>query len=195
MSSFNQKILAEIDEYLFKNPGDEHTSLEIAAYLYYQRKLEPQAKSQIQLLAKDVSRAMSNQHKIDGKGRRVRQKLCFKRKVTNPDGSTYVQATWLDKDFAAPTVKEEIFDQRRDSAVNIVWQLKQDIDHYNEFDNPGAPYQTTFDFIGDMADREAGLALIRETQEPDNTPDDDPDGADYFDEESDDLAHRFATAV
>ena len=190
MSSFNQKILAEIDEFLLQHPGDDHTSLEIAAYLYYQRKLEPQAKSQIQLLAKDVSRAMSTQTKIDGKGRRVRQKLCFKRKVTNPDGTTYVQATWFDKDFAPPTVKEAIFDQRRDSAVNIVWQLKQDIDHYNEFDNPGAPYQTTFDFIGDMADREASLALIREIPESD----DDPEGVDYFDEEEDELAHRLAAA-
>jgi hypothetical protein len=165
MSSFNHKILAAIDEFLLEHPGEEHTSLEIASYLYHQRKLEPQAKSQIQLLAKDVSRAMSTQTIVDEKGRKVRKKLCLKRRVTNPDGSTYVQATWFDKDYAPPTVKEAIFDQRRESAVNIVWQLKQDIDHYNEFDNPGAPYQTTFDFIGDMADREAGLHLIMESQE------------------------------
>lgn len=187
MSSFNQKILAEIDEFLLQHPGDEHTSLEIAAYLYYQRKLEPQAKSQIQLLAKDVSRAMTTQHKIDGKGRRVRQKLCYKRRVTNPDGSTYVQATWFDKDFTPPTVKEAIFDQRRDSAVNLVWQLKQDIDHYNEFDNPGAEYQTTFNFVGDMADREAGLELIRESQQiADDLGEDD-----YTDDEED-LTRRLA---
>ena len=190
MSSFNQRILAEIDEFLLKNPGDDHTSLEIAAYLYYQRKLEPQAKSQIQLLAKDVSRAMSTQTIIDGKGRKVRKKLCLRRRVTNPDGTTYVQATWFDKDFAPPTVKEAIFDQRRESAVNIVWQLKQDVDHFNEFDNPGEPYQTTFDFIGDMADREAGLALIRESQEAE----DEPDGGDSFDEEED-FSHLFVAAA
>lgn len=171
------------------NPGEEHTSLEIAAYLFYQRKLEPQARSQIQLLAKDVSRAMSTQTIIDSKGRRVRKKLCYRRKATNPDGTTYTQATWFDKDFAPPNVKEAIFDQRRDSVANIVWQLKQDIDHYNEFDNPGAQYQTTFDFMGDMADREAGLALIMESQAGEA----DADDGDYFDEEED-FAQRLAAA-
>jgi hypothetical protein len=128
---------------------------------------------------------MSTQMVIDAKGRRVRKKLCLRRKAKNPDGSTYIQATWFDKDFAPPSFKEEVFDQRRESAANMLWQLKQDIDHYNEFDNPGAPYQTTFDFVSDMADREAGRELINECK------------SEYegYDEEVDDLAdHRFDAA-
>lgn len=179
MSSFHHTLLAEIDEFLLDHPGEEHTAVEIASYLYHQRKVEPQAKSQIQLLAKDVSRAMSTQTIVDDKGRKVRKKLCLRRRVTNPDGTTYVQATWFDKDFAPPSVKEAIFDQRRESAANVIWQLKQDIDHYNEFDNPGEEYQTTFDFIGDMADREAGLALTR-----DGGGEDYGEEGNYLDEES-----------
>lgn len=98
---------------------------------------------------------------------------------------TYIQATWFDKDIAPPQFKEAVFDQRRESAANMLWQLKQDIDHYNEFDNPGEPYQTTFDFMGDMADREAGRELILETQSED----------DDYDEEFDDFDHRLDAAT
>lgn len=181
--SYQQQLLAGADEFLSEHAG-EHTTIEIASWLFHQRKVEPAAKSQIQLLAKDLSRAMSTETIIDERGRRVRKKLCLRRRVKNPDGSSYVQATWFDKDFAPPTFKEAVFDQRRESAENMLWQLKQDIDHYNEFDNPGAMYQTTFDFEPDMADREAGRKLIDET----------PAENEDYDEEADPFDHRFAAA-
>lgn len=181
--SYIQKILQGIEEFRRNVHDGELDSGEIASWLYHQHRLEPSVTDQVKLLQRDVSRAMSTQIVIDEKGRRVRQKLCLRRKVTGTDGKTYIQATWFDKDIAPPTFKEAVFDQRRDSAANILWQLKQCIDHYNEFDNPGTDYQTTFNFEADMADREAGRELILETQAEED-----------YDEEADDFAHRFDDA-
>jgi hypothetical protein len=96
-------------------------------------------------------------------------------KVTKPDGSSYINPTWFDRDIATNQFKEAVFDQRRDSVARILWQLKQDIDHHNEFDNPDAEYQTTFNFIKDMEDFDAGRLLILETEE-----------SEEYDEEEDD---------
>lgn len=181
--SYLQKILQGIDEFRSEVHDGELDSGEIASWLYYQRKLEPSITDQVKLLQRDVSRAMSTQVFIDEQGRRVRKKLCLRRKVERTGGGSYIQATWFDKDIAPPSFKEAVFDQRRESAANMLWQLKQDIDHYNEYDNPSEKYQTTFDFYGDMADREAGRKLIMETQTGEE---------DYEDEELDDFdSHLF----
>lgn len=183
--SYLQKVQEGIDEFRQEVHDGELTSLEIASWLFYQRKLEPAAKSQIQLLAKDVSRAMSTQTFIDARGRRVRKKLCLRKKMTRPDGSVYFQPTWFDNDIATSQFKALVFAQRRDAVGNILWQLKQDIDHHNEFDNPGQPYQTTFNFEPDMADHQAGLDVINEVV---------VDDGEVYDEESDPFDQRLAAA-
>lgn len=77
--SYLQKILQDIEEFRRDVHDGELDSGEIAAWLFYQRKLEPSIRDQVKLLRRDVSRAMSTQVVIDSKGRRVRQKLCLRR--------------------------------------------------------------------------------------------------------------------
>jgi hypothetical protein len=48
----------------------------------------------------------------------------------------------------------ESFQQRRAGAADICWQIKQDLDSYNKFQNKGAPLQISFDFRDDNEERE-----------------------------------------
>ena len=175
--SYNQQVQKGIEEYRRSDRDGELDSLEIASWLYYQQKLAPPSKTQIQLLQKDVSRAMSTQTTVDEKGRRVRQKLCLRTRVERPDGGSYIEATWFDKDIAPAPFKEKVFAQRRESVANILWQLKQDVDHFNDFDNPGEEWQLLLDFGGDMADRQFSINYPTSSEE-DDLDEDDEDFAD-----------------
>jgi hypothetical protein len=49
--------------------------------------------------------------------------------------------------------------QRREAIADDCWQLKQDLDSYNQYHNPAKPLQGLLDFTEDVEEREAARAV------------------------------------
>ena len=90
----------------------------------------------------------------DADGRRVRRKHAVRYQKKAPDGTLIQTVFWYDMDIAPPQFMLESFQQRRGGAADICWQIKQDLDSYNKFQNKGAPLQISFDFRDDNEERE-----------------------------------------
>ena len=100
-------------------------------------------------LSHQMSRALREEYKRDQQGRRVRAKHSV---IVTIEGEQ--QGLWGDaaagRDFMVLA-----FRQRRQQIVGKCFQLKKDVDSYNENDNPGEPVQLELGFEEDMAEREA----------------------------------------
>lgn len=93
---------------------------------------------------------MREEYFVDPRGRTVRAKHAA-RVVQN--GEQLV--LWEDLLTASPKHIEIAFQQRRQQVVGDCWQLKNDVDSYNDNTNPGPPIQMVFDFTPDLAEWEA----------------------------------------
>src|SRR5689334_16423114 len=57
-----------------------------------------------------------------------------------------------------PQFMAQSIQQRREAIADDCWQLKQDLDSYNQYHNPAEPLQVVLDFSEDVEEREAARA-------------------------------------
>jgi hypothetical protein len=88
----------------------------------------------------------------------VRRKHALRLKDTGPDGAKRQLVLWVDIELASPQFMQQSIQQRRESIADDCWQLKQDLDSYNQFHNPAEPLQVLLDFTEDVEEREAARA-------------------------------------
>ncbi|HEY8901166.1 MAG TPA: hypothetical protein VIM61_12210 [Chthoniobacterales bacterium] len=155
--SYNKRILEMIEAYRREVADGALNPREIAAYLIRAGKWEPSLKEAMSILSEDISDAMRTQYAIDSKGRRVRRKHSVRHVSKDANGNSKQMVLWYDIEIAPPQFMFESFQQRRGSIADDCWQLKQDVDSYNENYNKAAPIQIMLDFTDDMADRQADL--------------------------------------
>jgi hypothetical protein len=129
-------------------------SREIAAWMLREKKCAPTMEEALDILTRHVSYAMRTQFATDADGRRVRRKHAVRYQKKAPDGTLIQTVFWYDMDIAPPQFMLESFQQRRGGAADICWQIKQDLDSYNKFQNKGTPLQISFDFRDDNEERE-----------------------------------------
>jgi hypothetical protein len=55
---------------------------------------------------------------------------------------------------------QQSIQQRREAIADDCWQLKQDLDSYNEYHNPAEPLQVLLDFSEDVEEREAARSRV-----------------------------------
>lgn len=103
--------------------------------------------------AEDLAKAMREEYITDPQGRRVRAKHAA-RLVEGGEQTTL----WADLHTASRAHMEVAFQQRRQQIVGDCWQLKKDVDSFNENVKPPQPIQTCFDFRDDLAELEAVAA-------------------------------------
>jgi hypothetical protein len=99
-------------------------------------------------LAEDMSRALREQYSTNAKGRHYRVNHAV-RVYKNGVQITF----WAMMDFAPRSHMEKAFSQRREQIVGDCYQLKVDVDTYNDahFDQPGLPL--ILDFAHDVEER------------------------------------------
>jgi hypothetical protein len=156
--SYHQQLQAYIEEYRRKVNGGPLQVADIAAWLIRDGRWAPSPQAAIGLLARDLSEAMRTQYATDAAGRRVRRKHAVRLKDTGPDGAKRQLVLWADIELASPQFMQQSIQQRRESIADDCWQLKQDLDSYNEFHNPAEPLQVLLDFTEDVEEREAARA-------------------------------------
>ncbi|KAK0360602.1 hypothetical protein LTR94_026679, partial [Friedmanniomyces endolithicus] len=94
---------------------------------------------------------LRQEKRIDAKGRRYRAKHSVRTWIGGQQLSL-----WADIDTAPREFLEKSFGQRRQAIVGDCFQIKQDIDHFND-EHPGEqPIQIILDFTDDVAEMEAG---------------------------------------
>jgi len=129
------------------------TSKRIAEWAIQNKEWTAPHASLVNLCADQLARTMSEQYITDSQGRRVRAKHV----VRTQDGSKQLYL-WDDIRTANHEHMEIAFQQRRQQIVADCFQLKTDVDSYNENRKPESPIQMVFDFTYDLIELEFASA-------------------------------------
>ncbi len=155
MTAYSNQIKNYIDRYKKEiNPSSIADPHELAAWAYRNGLHKPSTKTIIDLIAKDVAQVFREEYRMDKQGRRYRANHAVRKKQ---DIKTL--SLWADIDD--PNVPHQHFQksfaQRRAQIVGDCFQLKTDVDVYNDVRKPSEPIQLVLDFTLDVEELEMPL--------------------------------------
>jgi hypothetical protein len=148
--SLYEALLAHVDAYRASGaewPTDKKT---LASWMIRNKLWGPTRKSEIDLLAEQLGRALRNDYMDDPQGRRVRKKHAMPVRRDLPDGTHEQLMFWIDMTDASRPQMDAAFQHRRGGIVNDCVQLRLDVDSYNENHNDSEPIQISFQFEDDV---------------------------------------------
>lgn len=150
MATFAEQMQNIFDDYVAEI-GHEPVSLDIVAeWAVANGRFYPVPRSVVKLCREALADSLRQEKRLDDAGRWYRAKHSVRKSVGG------VQLTlWADIDTAPRVHMEESFAQRRRAIVDDCFQVKQDVDHYNEHRAAGRPIQMILDFSEDVAELEA----------------------------------------
>ena len=102
---------------------------------------------------RDMAQALREEYFTDESGRPVRRYHAAKA-IEFEDGRKIQKYLWDDIKTADRKHMEVALQQRRQHIVGECFQLKTDVDYYNEHHPQESPFQLLLDFAKDVADRE-----------------------------------------
>lgn len=101
-------------------------------------------------LSEDMAKALREEHRTDGRGRRYRVNHAARIRKNG------IQFTlWADLETAPRDHMLKAFQQRRQQVVGDCFQLRTDVDVYNDKHPEWAPIQLVLDFTDDVAELQA----------------------------------------
>jgi hypothetical protein len=118
---------------------------DVAAWAIQNKLWEPKKADVISRCAEDLSKALREEYRVDKKGRRYRAKHAVR---VYESGIQYT--LWADIDSAPRSHMEKAFAQRRKQVVGDCYQLKTDVDYYNDAYSSDNPIQIVLDFTQDI---------------------------------------------
>lgn len=128
-------------------PTDKKT---LASWMIRNNLWRPMRKTEIDLLAEQLGRALRNEYMDDPQGRRVRKKHAMPVRRDLPDGTHEQLMFWIDMTDASRPEMDAAFQHRRGGIVNDCVQLRVDVDSYNQNYNDSEPIQMSFQFEDDV---------------------------------------------
>lgn len=99
---------------------------------------------------REMADALRDETRVDSTGREYRARHCVRKNVGGMQLSL-----WGDIDKVSRSFFEESVHQRRKGLVDTGYQMKKDVDHFNEYRSPEAPISLVLDITDDVAEREA----------------------------------------
>ena len=128
---------------------------EVAEWDYRNGCHKPNVKTVIDSIAADIAQSFREEYRTDPRGRRYRAKHAATQKYGNK-----TQSLWgdLDDPKAPHDHFVKSFGQRRQQIVGDCFQLKTDVDVYNDQREPRTPIQVVLDFTYDV--EELQLACV-----------------------------------
>ena len=139
-----QNIFKKYEDSGMPYPATKH---QVAEWAINNGLWKPRPANIISQCADDLAKALREEYKTDSKGRRIRTKHVVKQKKNGQ--MTFL---WADIDNAPRDHMEMAFAQRRKQIVGDCYQLKTDVDYYNENNVSEAPIQMELDFTDDIAE-------------------------------------------
>lgn len=150
MANFSEQMQKIFEDYTAE-VGHQPVSLDVVAeWAVSNNRFQPGPMSVVKLCREALADSLRQEKRLDDEGRWYRAKHPVRKSVGG------VQLTlWAAIDTAPRVHMEESFAQRRRSIVNDCFQVKQDVDHYNEYRGGDRPLQMILDFSEDVAELEA----------------------------------------
>lgn len=132
----------------------------VAAWAIEHGLYRPQPRDVVKLCREALAESLRQEKRIDAQGRKYRAKHSVR---TNIGG---VQLSlWADIDNAPRSFMEKSFSQRRKAIADDCFQVKQDVDHFNDENPTELPIQIVLDFTDDVAEMEAAARHDRDDNE------------------------------
>jgi hypothetical protein len=150
LATFNEQMLAIFDRYTQEVSADPVSLDEVAAWAIKQGLYVPAPRDVVKIFRDALAESLRLEKRIDDKGRKYRAKHSMRAWVGGRQFSL-----WADIDDAPRSFMEKSFGQRRKSIADDCFQIKQDVDHFNDQHAGEVPIQMILDFTDDVAEMEA----------------------------------------
>lgn len=150
MAKFSEQMQAIFDRYTEEVDSSPVSLDNVAAWAIEQGLYRPQPRDVVKICREALAESLRQEKRIDAQGRKYRAKHSVR---TNIGG---VQLSlWADIDNAPRSFMEKSFSQRRKAIADDCFQVKQDVDHFNDENPTELPIQIVLDFTDDVAEMEA----------------------------------------
>lgn len=160
MAKFSEQMQAIFDRYTEEVDSSPVSLDNVAAWAIEQGLYRPYPRDVVKLCREALAESLRQEKRIDAKGRKYRAKHSVR---TNIGG---VQLSlWADIDNAPRSFMEKSFSQRRKAIADDCFQVKQDVDHFNDENPTELPIQIVLDFTDDVAEMEAAARHDRDDDE------------------------------
>jgi len=144
MATFNEQILRIVEDYRAAGEPWPATREQMAEWAVANDRYQLTRGMAVSQCAEKISRAMGLEHVKDKKGRSVRKYYAAR---IRENGQLVMK--WDDLNAERPFM-EVAAANRRNQVLGQCWQLKNDIDSYNERRCPDQPIQMDFNFNVDL---------------------------------------------
>jgi hypothetical protein len=157
MSAYSNAIRDYVERFRNEIGGGEGlvNPHEVAEWAYKNGCHKPNVKTVIDAIAADIAQMFREEYRTDARGRRYRAKHAATEKRGNKTLSLWGD---LDDPNAPHDHFVRSFAQRRQQVVGDCFQLKTDVDVYNDTRDPLEPIQVVLDFTLDV--EELQLAYV-----------------------------------
>ena len=156
MATFQEQMQAIFGRYNSEVDSAPVTLDEVAVWAIENRLFQPAPRDVVKLCREALADSLRQERRVDAKGRRYRAKHSVRMTVGGAQLSL-----WADIDNAPQSFMEKSFGQRRKAIVDDSFQIKQDVDHYNDEHPDQSPIQMVLDFTDDVAEMEAAIQIAR----------------------------------
>ncbi len=160
MARFSEQMQAIFDRYTTEVSADPVSLDEVAAWAIEQGLYFPAPRDVVKICRDALADSLRQEKRIDAKGRKYRAKHSIRTQIKGQQLSL-----WADIDTAPRSFLEKSFSQRRKSITDDCFQIKQDVDHYNDEHPSENPIQMIIDFTDDVAELEAASRFGSEDDE------------------------------
>lgn len=148
MSAYANQVKSYIERYRAEIGGDGLLDpQEVAAWAYKNGLHKPSIRTVLDAIAADISQVFRENYRTDKNGQRYRAMHAVRSKKGDKSSSLWAD---MDDDRAPRSHFVKSFAQRRQQVVGDCFQLKTDVDVYNDKNNFQAPIQIQLDFTLDV---------------------------------------------
>ena len=144
MAAFNEQLLRIVEDYRAAGEPWPATREQMAEWAVANDRYELTRGMAVSQCAEKISRAMGLEHVKDNQGRSVRKYYAARVRENEQ-----LVMKWDDLNADRPFM-EVAAANRRNQVLGQCWQLKNDIDSYNERRCPDQPIQMDFNFNVDL---------------------------------------------
>lgn len=144
MATFHEQLLKIVDDYRAAGQPWPATREQMAEWAVANERYQLTRGMAVSQCAERISRAMGLEHLKDNKGRSVRKYYAAR---IRENGQLVMK--WDDLNAERPFM-EMAAANRRNQVLGQCWQLKNDVDSYNERRCPEEPIQMDFNFNIDL---------------------------------------------
>lgn len=150
VATFNEQMQAIFERYTHEVSSDPVSLDEVAAWAVGQNLYVPGPRDVVKICRDALAESLRQEKRVDDKGRKYRAKHSMRTSIMGRQLSL-----WADIDVAPRSFMEKSFGQRRKSIADDCFQIKQDVDHFNDEHPDDEAIPMILDFADDVAEMEA----------------------------------------